>query len=129
MGKQLHSEGQVISMAPQPLNIDPGEIKSFMEGSYNAYVPLVDSTIIDTVTYIAPQMYNNGMPLGSIEKYIESMQSKSTIKWDSQELVLDVPSSKLVFGYPAANGAALLATGGLMTWSIGWDASNNWEWI
>lgn len=151
--KQLHSEGQIISMAPQPLNIDPGEVKSFMEGAYNCYVPLVDSTMIDMVTYIAPQMYNNGMPLGSIEKYIESMQSNAEIDWDGQKLVLNVPSSKLVFGYPAANGAApagpsasweadpaslvshyqnspaLMATGGVMTWSVGWDATTGWKWI
>lgn len=151
--KQLHNEGQIISMAPQPLNIDPGEVKSFMEGSYNAYVPLVDSTMIDTVTYIAPQMYNNGMPLGSIEKYIASMQSNAVVDWDGQKLVLNIPSSKLVFGYPATNGAApsgpsasweatpgslvshyrnsaaLMATGGAMTWSIGWDATTGWKWI
>jgi len=151
--KQLHAEGQAISMAPQPLNIDPGEVKQFMEGSYNAYVPLVDTTMIDTVTYIAPQMYNNGMPLGDIEKYIESMQSGAVVEWDGKSLVLNIPSSKLVFGHPAANGAApagpaqswqlpgsslashyrssqaLLATGGVMTWSIGWDASSGWSWI
>merc|ERR1712216_12796 len=56
--KQMHSEGQVISMAPQPLNIDPYDAKIFMEGAYNRYVPLVDTTIIDAVTYIAVQLYN-----------------------------------------------------------------------
>lgn len=151
--QQLHSENQVISMAPQPLNIDPAEVSTFMEGSYNAYVPLVDTTMIDTVTYIAPQMYNNGMPLGDIEKYIDSMQSKTVVEWDGQSLVLDIPSSKIVFGYPAQPGAApsgpsqpwempgssivskyrdsqkLMATGGLMTWSIDWDASKGWSWI
>jgi len=151
--KQLHSEGQVISMAPQPLNIDPGEVKQFMEGAYNAYVPLVDTTMIDMVTYIAPQLYNNGMPLGDIEKYIESMQSNAVVEWDGKSLVLNVPSSKLVFGYPSTGGAApagpsqswelpgsslaskyrssaaLMATGGVMTWSIDWDASQGWSWI
>lgn len=151
--KQLHGEGQVISMAPQPLNIDPAEVATFMEGSYNAYVPLVDTTMIETVTYVAPQLYNNGMPLGSVEKYIESMQKNAVIKWGDESLVLNIPSSKLVFGYPAADGAApsgpsqsweatpeslvsyyrnskiLMATGGVMTWSIGWDATAGWKWI
>ena len=149
----LHADGQVISMAPQPLNIDPGEVKSFMEGGYNCYVPLVDSTIIDTVTYIAPQLYNNPMPLGNLTKYILSMQAGAKISWDGQDLVLNIPSSKLVFGYPAARGAApagpsqpweadpatlastykaspaLMSTGGVMTWSIGWDATTGWKWI
>lgn len=151
--KQLHAEGAVISMAPQPLNIDPEEEPVFMEGAYNAYVPLVDTTMIDYVTYVAPQMYNNGMPLGDLEKYVDSMQKGHTIQWNGQSLVLNIPSSKLVFGYPAAPGAApagpsqpwegspsslvshyrasskLMATGGCMTWSIGWDASSGWSWI
>lgn len=151
--KQLHSQGAVISMAPQPLNIDPEEEGVFMEGAYNAYVPLVDTTMIDYVTYVAPQLYNNGMPLGDLDKYIESMQKGHVIQWDGQSLVLNIPSSKLVFGYPATNGAApagpsqswegspsslvahyrasskLMGTGGCMTWSIGWDASAGWSWI
>jgi len=150
---RLHSQGQKISMAPQPLNIDPAEVSHFMEGSYNAYVPLVDTTIIHAVTYVAPQMYNNPMPLGDIEKYIDSMQSNAVVKWHGKSLVLNIPSSKLVFGYPAQPGAApagpsqpwevsgsrlaskyrsskkLMATGGVMTWSIDWDASRSWSWI
>jgi len=149
----LHSEGQVISMAPQPLNIDPGEVPSFMEGAYNCYVPLVDTSIIDTVTYVATQMYNNPMPLDNMDAYITSMQKGLTISWAGMLLNVTIPSEKFTFGYPAANGAApsgpskpwggsgpklmehykgdslLLGTGGVMTWSIGWDAANNWEWI
>jgi chitinase len=150
---ELHKAGEVISMAPQPLNIDPAEVSVFSEGSYNAYVPLVDQSIIDTVTYIAPQMYNNPMPLSDIEKYIDSMQSGSVIAWNGQSLTLNIPSEKLVFGFPAAPGAApsgpsqsweaspaslvakyqastkLMATGGVMTWSVGWDAANGWAFI
>jgi len=150
---ELHKAGEVISMAPQPLNIDPAEVSVFSEGSYNAYVPLVDQSIVDTVTYIAPQMYNNPMPLSDIEKYVDSMQAGTEIQWNGQSLKLSIPSEKLVFGFPAAPGAApagpsqpweaspdslvakykasskLMATGGCMTWSIGWDASNGWKWI
>merc|ERR1712217_886966 len=149
--KQVHSEGQVISMAPQPLNIDPYDSKIYMEGAYNAYVPLVDTGMIDAVTYIATQLYNNPIPTHDLEKYIEIQQQSTVIDWDGHKLVLNVPSNKLTFGHPAANGAgrfsaawqadpmqlaahykqskALMATGGLMTWSIGWDASNGWKWI
>jgi len=146
-------KGYKISMAPQPLNIDPGEVSVFMEGAYNCYVPLIDTTIIDAVTYIATQMYNNPCPLNNMDAYLSSMQEKKTIAWEGQNLVVDIPSEKLTFGYPAANGAApsgaakpwgasgaklrehylsdsaLLATGGVMTWSIGWDAENGWDWI
>ena len=149
--RQLHTQGQIISMAPQPLNIDPAEVSIYMEGSYNCYVPLTDTTIIDTVTYVCPQLYNNGIPLGNLDKYVQSMQSSAVIKWDGLSLSLNVPSSKLVFGYPAAPGAGsfaqsweadpellveyyknssiLMATGGVMTWSVGWDAANEWKFI
>jgi len=151
--QELHSEGQIISMAPQPLNIDPQEVSVFMEGAYNCYVPLIDTTIIDTVTYVATQMYNNPMPLNNMDLYLSSMQSNKTILWDQKNLIVNIPSEKFCFGYPAAPGAApsgaakpwgasgaklmehyrgdsaLLATGGVMTWSIGWDASNGWDWI
>jgi len=150
---QLHQKNFVISMAPQPLNIDPEEVTVFMEGAYNAYVPLIDTTIIDTVTYVAPQMYNNPMPLNDIEAYLQSMQKSHVIVWKNQKLVVNIPSEKVVFGYPAASGAApsgpsqpwessgksiaqkyksskdLMSTGGVMTWSVGWDSSNNWEFI
>jgi len=149
----LHKSNFAISMAPQPLNIDPEESSLFMEGSFNAYVPLIDSTIIDTVSYVAPQMYNNPMPLRDIVLYLKSMQKSHTIAWKGSKLVINIPSEKIIFGYPAADGAApsgpsnlwedsgksilhkyqttpeLMATGGIMTWSIGWDASNNWEFI
>ena len=151
--QKLHAKGLIISMAPQPPNIDPGEVSTFMEGSYNCYVPLVDETIIETVTYVAVQMYNNPMPFRDFEKYIESMQSDNTVQWDGQQLKVNIPSSKLVFGHPAAVGAApagpsepwqndpakivdryrespeLMQTGGVMTWSIGWDASDGWRFI
>ena len=140
-------------MAPQPLNIDPAEVPGFMEGSYNAYVPLVDATLINCVNYVAPQLYNNPMPLHNLTAYIQSMQQGHSVTWDGHALTLSIPSDKLVFGYPAAKGAApagpsqpweadpaavvaqyrgsptLMATGGVMTWSIGWDATNNWKWI
>jgi len=151
--KQLHSEGQVISMAPQPLNIDPQTVATFMEGAYNAYVPLADTTMMEYVTYIAPQLYNNPMPLGDLDAYVASLQKGLIIDWDGHSLEVNIPSEKLVFGYPAANGAApagpsqpwegspstlvehyrassaLMATGGCMTWSIGWDAASGWRWI
>jgi len=81
------------------------------------------------------------------------MQKSHTIQWEGQALTLNIPSSKFVFGFPAAPGAApsgpaepwempgsslaahyrsspiLMETGGCMTWSIGWDASQGWQWV
>ena len=118
-----------------------------------ADAPLVDSTIIHTVSYVAPQLYNNPMPLKDVSQYLASLQRGAVVNWDGQDLRLNIPSRKLVLGYPAAPGAApngpsqpwewppsslaayyraspsLLATGGVMTWSVGWDESNGWQWI
>jgi len=149
----LHAEGQVISLAPEPLDIDPGEVPAYMEGSWNCYVPLIDTTILDIVTYISIQLYNNPMPYNDLVSYINSMQERLPIVFDGKTLFVDIPSTKLSFGFPAADGAteygpakpwcatgakvrrhyqndsALLDTGGVMTWSIDWDAANDWDWI
>jgi len=148
----IHTEGEIISMAPQPPNIDPQEV-NYIQDPWNVYVPLVDTSIIDSVDYVAIQMYNNYLPFQDMNLYLTSMQSDNTIEWDGKKLIVNIPSEKFCFGYPAANGAApggasstwgesgatltehylgdtaLLATGGVMTWSIGWDASNDWDWI
>jgi len=150
----LHSEGEIISIAPQPKNINPQEVTYInFERQWNVYVPLVDTSIIDNVDYVAIQMYNNWLPYHNSNFYLTSMQSNNAIEWDEKRLTVNIPSEKFCFGYPAANRAApggasspwgesgatvtehyhgdtaLLATGGVMAWSIGWDASNDWDWI
>jgi hypothetical protein len=59
--KILHTEGEIISMAPESPSLNPAELKIFQEGSLNSYVPLVDSTIINYVTFVAPQLYNDAV--------------------------------------------------------------------
>jgi len=148
----LHQKNFVISMAAQPINIDPAEFEVFVDGSLNAYVPLIDSTIIDSVSYIIPTMYDNTMPMSGILKYLESLQKSHVVVWEGSQLVVNIPPEKILFGYPAADGAslgpmalwedsgkgilhkyqtnpALMATGGIMAWSIGWDEFNNWDFI
>jgi chitinase len=147
----MHSEGQIVSMAPAPLFIDPEESTTFTPGAFNSYVPLIDTTMIDNVDYIAIQLYCNPMPLGDLDKYLASMQKSHKINALGQAFEINIPSSKFVFGFPSgatsgkasqaweANPAtlvahyraspALMATGGAMTWAIGWDATSGWKWI
>lgn len=153
--------GEFITMAPQPPNIDP-EVATCSENPWNTYVPLVSTDIIDYVSLVMPQLYNNGMPYGDLAKYVDGLtngQWKITCSWAADDAAIDgsfnvkIPTNKFVGGFPAvmpgaANTVAsdwesspttivehykessmLLQTGGIMTWSIGWDAWNNWEFI
>lgn len=151
--KILHSEGEIISMAPESPSLNPQELKIFQEGSLNSYVPLADSTIINHVTFVAPQLYNDAVPFEDPVKYVKSLQNGQTIEWDGKRIEIKVPSSKIVLGHPATEAAApatrplpwqnsterllslyvnspeLMDTKGVMTWSVGHDWSNNWKWV
>ena len=140
-------------MAPESPSLNPEELKLFQEGSLNSYVPLVDSTIINYVTFVAPQLYNDAVPFEDPAKYVTSLQVGHTIEWDDKVVEVRVPPSKLVLGPPAPEAAApatrplpwqnstaalvalyrsspaLLATKGVMTWSVGHDWSNGWKWV
>ena len=151
--KILHTEGEIISMAPESPSLNPEELKIFQEGSLNSYVPLVDSTIINYVTFVAPQLYNDAVPFEDPAKYVKSLQVGHTIEWDGKVIEVRVPPSKIVLGHPATEAAApatrplpwqnstaelvalyrnspeLQATKGVMTWSVGHDWSNGWKWV
>ena len=132
---------------------NPGEFPIFQAGATNSYAPLVDTTIIDHVSWVAPQMYNDGIPFeGDAVKYIQSLQASSKLDWDGTEIEVKIPPSKIVLGYPSTQAAApvhalpewetpegllalyrsspeLMATRGVMTWSTGHDYSSGWKWI
>ena len=151
--KVLHEKGELISMAPETPSLNPGEFPVFQAGATNSYAPLVDTSIIDSVSWVAPQMYNDGIPFeGDAVKYIQSLQTSSKLDWDGTELEIIIPASKIVLGFPATQAAApihalpewetpegllalyrsspeLMATRGVMTWSVGHDHSNGWKWI
>ena len=65
-------------MAPESPSLNPEELKLFQEGSLNSYVPLVDSTIINYVTFVAPQLYNDAVPFEDPAKYVKSLQVRHT---------------------------------------------------
>jgi chitinase len=178
--EKLHAQGEIISMAPESPSLvsrrapprsmrpgarllltsgvaawqNPGEIEGFVEGSTNAYVPLVDTTVVNHVSWVAPQLYNDLIPFGEDPvKYVTSLQAGHTIEWDGKTIEVKVPSNKIVLGHPATRGAAparnppdwqsdpeallklyksspeLMATKGVMTWSVGHDYGNGWKWI
>jgi chitinase len=151
--QKLHEKGELISMAPETPSLDPGEYPIFQAGATNSYAPLVDTTIIDSVSWVAPQLYNDAIPFeGDPIKYVQSLQETSKLDWDGKELEIKIPPSKIVLGYPATQAAApvhalpewetpegllalyrkspeLMATRGVMTWSVGHDHSNGWKWI
>jgi chitinase len=151
--QKLHEKGELISMAPETPSLNPGEYPVFQAGATNSYAPLVDTTIIDSVSWVAPQLYNDAIPFeGDPVKYIQSLQTSSKLDWDGTELEIIIPASKIVLGFPATQAAApvhalpewetpegllalyrsspeLMATRGVMTWSVGHDHSNGWKWI
>jgi chitinase len=151
--QKLHEKGELISMAPETPSLDPGEYPIFQAGATNSYAPLVDTTIIDSVSWVAPQLYNDAVPYeGDPVAYVKSLQTSSKLDWDGKELEIVIPPSKIVLGYPATQAAApihalpewetpegllalyrsspeLMATRGVMTWSVGHDHSNGWKWI
>jgi chitinase len=152
--KKLHADGELISVAPESPSLNPAELKSFFEGSFNSYAPLVDSSIINHVSWVAPQLYNDAIPFKENPiKYVQSLYAAHTLEWDEDTLEVKVPPAKVVLGFPATPAAAparklpkwesspeallemyrkspeLLETKGVMTWSIGHDYSNGWKWV
>lgn len=156
--KKLHAQGQLVSMAPESPILDPGnpvyEGEDPGAGAHNSYAPLVDTSIINHVSWVAPQLYNDLIPFGEDPvKYVQSLNAGHKIEWDGKLLEIKVPANKMVLGHPATIAAAparkppdwqvdpealaakykaspeLMATKGVMTWSVGHDYSNGWKWV
>jgi len=150
----LHAQGELVSLAPETPGLNPAELSTFFEGSFNSYAPLVDTTMIDYISWLAPRLYNDPVPLKSnISKYVTSLYAGHDLEWDGKQIEIKVPPSKIVLGHPAAAEAApardlaswqkdpeallelyrsspdLLATKGVMAWSIGHDYASGWKWV
>ena len=89
----------------------------------------------------------------TLTQYVESLNAGHKIEWDGKLLEIKVPANKMVLGHPATPAAAparkppewqadpeklaakyketpaLMATKGVMTWSVGHDYSNGWAWV
>ena len=89
----------------------------------------------------------------TLTQNVESLNAGHKIEWDGKLLEIKVPANKMVLGHPATPAAAparkppewqadpeklaakyketpaLMATKGVMTWSVGHDYSNGWAWV
>jgi len=74
--KKLHAQGELISMAPESPILDPGnpayEGEDPGAGAHNSYTPLVDTSIINHVSWVAPQLYNDLIPFARIRSSTSS---------------------------------------------------------
>jgi len=154
----MHGGGYIVSMAPQTTAITP-EVTQYMTGSWNSYVPLADSSILQYVDIVAVQLYNNAVPGNTPEAYAKSLTGGFAVSGcpacSGISCKVQLSSKKIAFGYPSGQGAApsgcpgqpggcpygsaltnvyqssptLLATGGVMTWAVEWDQFWNWQFI
>lgn len=148
--KKLHDKGEIVSMAPETPALNPAEVDTYIEGAYNSYAPLADTTVINHVSWVAPQMYNDQIPFTGdptntepAASYVRSLQQGGVkMLWDGKEIEIKIPANKLVLGFPATPAAGparampdwedspdLQAIKGVMTWSIGHDWNNGWKWV
>jgi len=147
-----------VSMAPQTTAITP-EVTVYSQGSWNSYVPLADTSVIQYVDIVAVQCYNNAVPYNSPPQYAQSLESGFSVTGcpacTNISCSVKLPATKIAFGWPSGPGAApsgcpglpggcpygssltsmyngnptLKATGGVMTWAIEWDEYYNWQFI
>jgi chitinase len=151
--KKLHKMGELISFAPETPSLNPGQFPIFQAGAMNSYAPMVASDVIDAVSWIAPQMYNDDLPFeGDTVQYVTSLQESHKLDWEGTEIEVKIPADKIVLGFPATPAAApvrkiadweepdalieyfkqneeLQKIKGVMTWSVGHDYSSGWKWI
>eukprot|EP00026_Physarum_polycephalum_P016270 Phypoly_transcript_17144.p1 GENE.Phypoly_transcript_17144~~Phypoly_transcript_17144.p1 ORF type:complete len:272 (+),score=46.78 Phypoly_transcript_17144:81-818(+) len=70
--KLMHTNGYVVSMAPQTTAVLPGQV--YTPASWNSYAPLIDSSIVQYVDILAVQLYNNAVPGNDIAGYASSLE-------------------------------------------------------
>ena len=162
--KELYIAGYHISMAPQPNNILPLKTTilpaNYMAEDHNCYAPVVDTSMIQYISYVAPQLYNNNsaIPKGwdDAATYVELLHGSDS-GWGPVPGVpfgtgiVKIPYNKITLGFSCCGNSSaktqpdwtdpaslvqiykshptLLKTGGIMTWSIDWDAKTGWKWI
>lgn len=107
----MHNASYVVSMAPQTTAVTP-EVSVYQTGSWNSYVPLLDTGIIHAVDIVAVQLYNNAVPYNSPEAYAKALISGFSISGcpacpgSPVTCRVQVPAKKIAFGYPSGPGAA-----------------------
>lgn len=153
MGKN----GFLVTMAPQVADIYPGPPLVAVSAGWNRYAPLVavGSEAVQYVSWEQTQLYNApGTTIGGADQGTKEFAINDAnallkgfdIPWDGKTLSIKLPADKIVLGFPAtteAAGSGYLDPSaiveafaaispqvrGVMTWDIGWDAGNNWEFV
>jgi len=145
---QLHAGAPnlLFSAAPQMTDLYPGW-PSISPG-FNRYAPLLSQPHTALFDAIMPQMYNTWGQVETIEyakSYAYALEQGFSIANGAYNVT--VQPGQFYLGYPAspsgagsgflppadvvAMGRALAANStpikGFMTWAIGWDQQNNWE--
>jgi len=109
--KLMHNAKYIVSMAPQTTAITP-EVPVYQAGSWNSYVPLADTTIIEYVDIVAVQLYNNAVPSNNPATYASALINGFSVGSCPTGCSIGtycnakIPAKKIAFGYPAGNGAA-----------------------
>ena len=144
----LYANKLVVTIAPQMPNLYPET--NTVSGGDNELAPLIAMVNATVLQSIQVQMYNTWAQVETVafaEKYVKEMDAGYNVTTDGKTYYVEVPPSQLLLGYPATRLAAstgyidpsklksmydtLVSEGytisGFMTWSIGYDQENNWE--
>ena len=135
----------LFSAAPQMTDLYPDWLQ--VSAGFNRYAPLLAGSGEALFDAVMPQLYNTWAGVETLAYagyYAAALQAGFVV---APNYSVAVPSRALVLGFPASRSAAgsgwvapagvvslvraLAANAtpvrGLMTWSIGWDEQNGWE--
>ena len=138
----------LITLAPQMTDVFPDYPQ--ITAGFNRFVPLIDTSFISEIDLVMPQMYNSWSAVETIayaETYTYELKNGFIATAPGDTFNVTLPMSKVALGYPASRSGAgsgfinptdvvsMVRTlaenqtqiAGLMTWDIGWDHQNNWE--
>ena len=144
----LHQNNLQVTIAPQMTNVYPG--LNTVSSGFNELAPLIAMETPQILESVQVQMYNTWGAVETTsyaETYTAQLDAGFNVTADGKYYFVQVPPSQLVLGYPASPKGAgsgyippsqlktmyqtLKSQGydvsGFMTWSIGWDQQNNWE--
>jgi chitinase len=138
----------LLSAAPQMTDVFPDYLS--VTAGFNRFAPLLAEPHVDLFDAVMPQLYNAWAGVETLAYgayYAASLQRGFEVSGAAAKYNVTVPSRALLLGFPASHAAAgsgwqspaavvalaraLAANAtpirGLMTWSVGWDQQNAWE--
>eukprot|EP00486_Rosalina_sp_Unknown_P014512 CAMPEP_0201579348 /NCGR_PEP_ID=MMETSP0190_2-20130828/26867_1 /ASSEMBLY_ACC=CAM_ASM_000263 /TAXON_ID=37353 /ORGANISM="Rosalina sp." /LENGTH=230 /DNA_ID=CAMNT_0048013683 /DNA_START=269 /DNA_END=961 /DNA_ORIENTATION=+ len=145
---ELYANELKVSIAPQMPNLYPDG--HTVGGGFNELAPLIAMENVTVLESVQAQMYNSWEQVETVsyaETYTKELNDGYNVTGDGQTFFVQVPHTQLVLGYPSSHRAAgtgyidptklksmyqtLKSQGltiqGFMTWSIGWDQQNDWD--